>query len=405
MKAGFHAGIYAQAAAADLRSARHPRRAPEPHRAHRAVRGRRATSIGYGFTARIEDVNVDAATRPRPTTRTCTWTRPIRWSRSSTCGSRCTAATRTIRILDEGPRAAFRLPGTTALADDYRRRAARRCTSSSCPTIRLDRLAQLPTEWAQARLRREHAELDAAAHTLPCATRAGRRRPKDGADLHLTGELLDYWDRPYDGAWNLELDGEEPRADAAHVHQVDDGRRQPRRHDRAARAVRRAAARSSSNLHDLDFDVPLSANEEPVRLTLAEVHGGIDLVNDEGYIEKTKALVRAARSPARSMVSATFGLKPLNATRATSTSSSRSTSAGSCRRRSRRSAASSCRASCRSSGDVDDGFELKDFDLALGATPKERAIRVYNGRVFTKDEFDHDRAPEASTSRPAAATR
>src|SRR6185503_6368692 len=41
----------------------------------------------------------------------------------------------------------------------------------------------------------------------------------------------------------------------------------------------------------------------------------------------------------------------------------------------------------RAIGDVEKGFELSDFDLALGATPRERAIRVHHGRLFTKDAF------------------
>src|SRR5262249_12137515 len=41
----------------------------------------------------------------------------------------------------------------------------------------------------------------------------------------------------------------------------------------------------------------------------------------------------------------------------------------------------------RAIGDVEQGFELSDFDLALGATPREKALRVHHGRLFTNDNF------------------
>ena len=47
-----------------------------------------------------------------------------------------------------------------------------------------------------------------------------------------------------------------------------------------------------------------------MRLTHAEVHGDIDLFNEQGSIDRTKALVRGGKEPGEVMVGATFQLKP-----------------------------------------------------------------------------------------------
>src|SRR6185312_1874290 len=214
-----------------------------------------------------------------------------------------------IRILDEGPRSAFRVLGNNGLGHDWAKgRTA--MYELELSDVQLQRLAQLPTDWAKRDFVANTLSLALTAHTLPCVANP---KPEDGADLRVTGELLDYWDRPYDGAWNLDLAvknlGPTLRTCIKSTMGGDNlgG-------TIALRGPFVALPRVELNLHDLDYDIPLSAKEEPVRLTLAEVHGGIDLVNDEGYIEKTKALVQGGKEPGEVMVSATFGLKPLNAT-------------------------------------------------------------------------------------------
>src|SRR5690606_23175806 len=71
--------------------------------------------------------------------------------------------------------------------------------------VKLDRLAQLPTEWPRKDVVANTLELALEATTVPCGPGA---RPEDGATLRLRGELNNYWDRPYDGSWNLKLDAQ-----------------------------------------------------------------------------------------------------------------------------------------------------------------------------------------------------
>ena len=206
------------------------------------------------------------------------------------------------RMLDEGPRAAFRILGARR-GNGRGRRAARRCTS-----IELVRDRAQPARAAADRvgaqgLRREHARArPPRAHDPVHDATGGPPKPEDGADLTSDRRArTNYWDRPYDGAWNLDARRQEPRADAAHLHQVEDGRRQPRRHDHAAPGRSSRCRRSTLDLHGLDYDLPLSATDEPLQLTLAEVHGDIDLVNEQGYDREDQgARSAAARSPARS---------------------------------------------------------------------------------------------------------
>lgn len=375
MKPGFHAGIFAQAPPPifDLRDIH------VEHlnlTAHLAPYGVKAGIIGYGLTARVEDVNVDPDGKTLDSFLHMNPTDPLVakfYVRLALHGGNTH-----IRVLDEGPRAAFRLPSGLGEAWAKDRNAFYELQLSE---IKLERLAQLPTEWAKRDYVANTLSLALTAHTIPCGGKVS-----DGADIKVTGELLDYWDRPYDGAWNLDLAvknlGPTLRSCIKSTLGGDNlgG-------TISLRGPFVAQPRVELNLHDLDVDVPLSAKEEPVHLTLAEVHGGIDLVNDEGFIEKTKALVRGGKEPGEVMVSATFGLKPLNASADLDIvnpidvgrflPAKVATSAG-----------HFLSGKLSVGGDVEAGFVIKDFDLALGISPKDKSIEVSKGRIFTKNDFE-----------------
>src|SRR5690606_23416060 len=109
----------------------------------------------------------------------------------------------------------------------------------------------------------------------------------------------------------------------------------------------------------------------------------IDLVNEQGSINRTTALIRGGKEPGEVMLSARFGLKPLYSVADIDIIKAIDvgrflpprlvTSVG-------RFVAGKLTVG----GDVEEGFELKNFDLSLGRTPKERAIRVHAGRIFTR---------------------
>src|SRR5262249_29851775 len=116
------------------------------------------------------------------------------------------------------------------------------------------------------------------------------------SELHLKGEINGYWDRPYDGSWNLALDAKNLGPTVRSCIKSTAGG------DNLNAAITLtgpfvAMPKIGLELHDLDVDVPLRRGEDPLRLTLAEVHGSVDMVNDQGVIEKTRALVRGGKEP------------------------------------------------------------------------------------------------------------
>jgi hypothetical protein len=286
----------------------------------------------------------------------------------------------TVRVLDEGPRSSFRLPGEVYPPKD--RKAEYQVALSD---VKLDRLAQLPTEWPRHDFIANTLELDLSAKTVPCSP-GGDQDLAAGAQIHLAGELFNYWDRPYDGAWNLKLDGKNlgPTIRTCIKSTVGGD------HTDGTLALTGpfiASPKLAFDVNGVDFDLPLSKGEDPLRLTLAEVHGAIDLVNEQGYIEKTKALVRNGAEPGEVEVSATFGLKPyygnaqVEIVKAIDVGRFLPANVA-------RSVGRFLQGRLRAVGDVDEGFELSDFDLALGRDAREKAFRVHKGRLFTSDAFD-----------------
>src|SRR5262249_33213582 len=110
------------------------------------------SSLGYGFTARLEGVDADAG--PDPANTSYLYMDPtdplvskfyVRLGAASQRGA--------LRTLDEGPRAASGLPARGAIGGggaEVSPPTGRRARYQVALTdIKLDRLAQLPAEWAR----------------------------------------------------------------------------------------------------------------------------------------------------------------------------------------------------------------------------------------------------------------
>ena len=295
----------------------------------------------------------------------------------------------TVRILDEGPRATFRLPraarSAAAAPRSTRRPGGARATSSRSPTSSSIASPSCPrsgraTTSSPTRSSSICTPARCPARPPRCRrpSRATAPTPHLGRAVQLLGPALRRRVEP-------PARRQGPRADRPVVHQPDDRRRPARRHDLADRAVRRVA-RDRPRPHRRRHRRPARQDRGA-----AAAHPRRDPRQDRPG-QRARATSRrprrwsaAAGSPARSTLSATFGLKPLQRQRA-----------GRDRQGDRRR-----RGSCppigplgrflqgrlRAIGDVDEGFELREFDLALGATPSEKALRVHHGRLFTKDKF------------------
>ncbi len=393
LTAGFRAGITAEAPPPifDIRDIHIRDLNLTVHMKPYSVKG--DDQMGYAFAARLEGVNVDADGAGAAEGRGLQSylymdpTDPLiaKFYVRLAVGARKGA----IRLLDEGPRAAFRMPfaGPAMTPEVYPPPGRDAGYALDLVDVKLNRLAQVPTEWPKRDFVANTLELDLEATALPCPT-PDRATPSatDAAQLHLTGELHNYWDRPYDGTWNLKLDGKNlgsvvrtcimPTAGGDNL----DG-------TITLTGPFVASPKVGLDLKNLDVDVSLGAKEEPLRLTLAEVHGAIDLVNEQGFIDKTKALIKGGKEPGEVEVSATFGLKPMNANAQIEIAKAIdvgrflpgriATNVG-----------KFLKGRLRARGDVAEGFALEEFDLSLGTTPTNTAIRLHKGRLFTDDEFD-----------------
>ena len=395
LKAGFRAGITAEAPPPifDIRDIHIRDLNLTVHMKPYSVKGN--DQMGYAFAARLEGVNVDAeglgATAPGGRgLQSYLYMDPTDPLIAKFYVRLAVAARKgAIRILDEGPRAAFRMPfaGPAMTPEVYPPAGRVAAYALALVDVKLNRLAQVPTEWPKHDFVANTLELDLEATALPCATPEQATAPAaDAAQLHLTGELHNYWDRPYDGSWNLKLDGKNlgPVVRTC-IKSTAGGDNLDGTITLTGPFV--ASPKVGLDLTNLDVDVSLGAKEEPLRLTLAEVHGAIDLVNEQGFIDKTKALIRGGKEPGEVEVSATFGLKPMNANAQIEIAKAIdvgrflpgkiATNVG-----------RFLKGRLRARGDVAEGFALEDFDLSLGPSATTTAIRVHKGRLFTDDDFD-----------------
>lgn len=378
MKAGFRAGIYADSPPPvfDLR---------DIHiegmnlTVHVSPSANADGTVEYGMAARLEDVDVAPRADDDGAYLYFNGADPlvqkfyVRLAAKATQGH--------VRVLDRGPRAAFRIPGPGETK--YRWGEGRKDEYDlELRDIDLSRLAQLPTEWARGDFIANNLELAATVHTLPCGPGA---RPEDGATLHVTGGLIDYWDRPYDGQWSFKLTAENlgPTVRTC-IKSTVGGERLGGTITLSGPFI--ALPRVALDLHDLDYDVPLSAREAPVRLTFASVHGWIDLVNDQGALDPSTALVRGGKEPGEVLASATFGLKPLNGQ--ADVNIVKPIDVGRFLPAKVAAVAHFLKGRLKAGGDLEEGFEIRDFDVALGATPTDTVAQLRGGRIFAQHDFD-----------------
>lgn len=412
MTAGFYAGLFADTAPPifDLRDIHVENLSLTLHMRPYQVAG--VDRIGYGFAGRLEGVNIDAD--PDPAKRTndsyvyMDPTNPLVakfYVRLSITGERGA-----IRIRDEGPRTSFRLPdgyprllnvanAPSASSEVYPPKGRVALYELALEDIHLDRLAQMPSEWAKKNYVANTLELDLRAKTIPCVVpfdpltmRAPEppAKPGDEADIHLSGELDNYWDRPYDGSWNLKLDAKNlgPTIHTC-IKDAVTGEHLDGTVTMTGPFV--ASPKIGFDLANVDFAVSLSKEQEPLQLTLAELHGAIDMVNEQGYLEKTKALVRNGKEPGEIELSATFGLSPYNAN--AQVDIIKPIDMGRFLPERVRPIGKFLKGHLTARGDnaveSEDptGFALEDFDLSLGATERDSQLRVHGGRIFTPNNF------------------
>jgi hypothetical protein len=381
MKAGFRAGIYADLPPPifDIRDIHIKDVNLTVHMTPYSAVGK---MWGFGTTARLQNVNVDSGPNPKNTSYLYMDAIDPLVAKFYT-RLEVEASKGVLRLWDEGPRDTFRMP---TAGETYPPKGRDMDYEIALAEIKLPRLAQLPTEWPRKDYVANTLELDLQAKTVPCPTEEEPKPdPKKGATLHVTGELFNYWDRPYDGSWNLVLDGKNLGHTVRSCIDSDIGGDQlDGKITLTGPFV--ASPKVGLSMKNLDFDVDLSSDEEPLRLTLAEVEGSIDLVNEQGSLDKTTALIRGGKEPGEVIVAATFGVKPFNAR--AHVEIVKPIDVGRFLPASAKPIGTMLQGRLTAVGDSKVAFALEDFDLALGRTATEKSVRAFKGRLFTKDRFD-----------------
>ncbi|MBK9070127.1 MAG: hypothetical protein IPL79_03870 [Myxococcales bacterium] len=173
-----------------------------------------------------------------------------------------TAGPTVVRIFDNGRRADYEIP---------------------MAKVSLPRLAQLPHGWPRSAAANS-LEVAIAGTTSVATTADGT--PVEGASVTITGQLADWWDRPYDGRWDLHVK-------ATNLGPTLGAIVSPSLHGEAVTASidltgpYAALPRVDVALSGLSYDVFVDAKSPPIELQLDTLEAYIDMVNYRGAVKKT----------------------------------------------------------------------------------------------------------------------
>jgi hypothetical protein len=255
--------------------------------------------------------------------------------------------------------------------------------------IKLGRLAQLPNRWARKDFIANTLELDLSARTLPCGDKPDAAA---GAAVRVSGELFNYWDRPYDGSWNLVVDlehlGETVRSCVlANAGGADVTGRI------ALTGPFVAKPKLDISVENLDYLAPMQ-KDGPLLLTLVQADGSIDLVDLQGTVDKATAAIHSAPVgqrqadtivPGEIAVTASFSLQPPNGR--AHVDIAKPVDLLRFLPPTARPAGHLLQGRFQIIADAETGFTLKDVELSLGHTKTERMIRVGGGTISTDRDF------------------
>jgi TamB, inner membrane protein subunit of TAM complex len=387
MKAGFRAGIFADKAPPifDLRDLRLEGIGVTYHHRPELKDGR----ARYPITLRVENVNAavpDPKQRrpgPPPPEPALDVTRPFLYADNSDplvgklyLSVPLKAGPATLRIDDEGPAEDFEI-GPLRVEHKERRKPRYIIELAS---IDVQRLAQLPRRWIEG---------DPIARTLELRLIA---RTAQGGTVKVAGELRDYWDRPFDGTWALDVEGRNlgPTVTAS----IDPALSGDSLHaDLRLRGPFIANPKIEYVARGLEFETlrPKEPTDPPaLRLALAQLNGELDLVNDQGHLDETIAQVLDEEGqPTRGKIQldATFGLKPYQINNADVKILEAIDLGRFLPESARKHLGRYVRGDFSGNGDTTSGFALRNIDLVIGQRPTDVTARLFGGRIFTTDNF------------------
>jgi hypothetical protein len=253
-------------------------------------------------------------------------------------------------------------------------------------SIDVTRLAQLPDNWPRT----------SVANSLRLE---GHAVLEEGGTLDLTGDLIDWWDRQFDGQWNIVVAGNHlgPTLKADILPPLG-GENVTATLSLTGPFI--ALPKLDFELGGLRYDVLFADPKLPVlELELDQLKGWVDFVNANGSLDTTIATARCVRGvpdrcgpvppggdvPGQVELSASFGL-PLNLN--ANIDITQPLDLGPWLPPIvRDSLGRYLRGRMRAVGKSDVQLSLADIDLALGRSRTERLTRIHSGRIYTANNF------------------
>jgi hypothetical protein len=253
-------------------------------------------------------------------------------------------------------------------------------------SIDVSRLAQLPDNWPRT----------SVANSLRIE---GVAYLEEGGQLDITGDLIDWWDRQFDGQWNIIVAGSRlgPTLHADILPPLGGP-------DVTAKLSLTgpfiALPKLDFELGGLRYDVMFADPKLPVlELELDRLKGWVDFVNANGSLDTTVATAHCVRGvpdlcgpappggdvPGQVELSASFGL-PLNLNANIDITQPLDLGPW-LPPLARDSLGRFLRGRMRAVGKSDIQLGLDDIDLVLGRTRTERLTHIHSGQIYTANSF------------------
>lgn len=232
--------------------------------------------------------------------------------------------------------------------------------------LEIPQLSQLPTGWPR----------DPVANSLELRMTA---RSVEGAEIVVEGGLVDYWDSPYGGNYDL-------TATVTDAGPMLRSRIMPELGGEDVTLVARVTGpilypKVSATLERLYYDAELAEGEEPLRLFLDKATVGFDLASEQGYLEDTVARAEQKGPRGEIQLSANFGISPFYVD-ATLDITQPIDLAPWLPEVARDTLGSQIRGHLHARGDSDLVMEIDDLDLHLGA------LHIDRGTILTENDLD-----------------
>jgi hypothetical protein len=242
--------------------------------------------------------------------------------------------------------------------------------------LNIERLAQLPEDWLQG-------ARSGVANSLRLK---GVARTTEGADIDIHGDLIDWWDRQYDGTWDIHLIAKNmgPTLKRRILTGLS-GADVTTRLDMTGPFI--ALPKIDFELEGLDYDVQFDDPETPkLGFTLDTMTGWVDFVNENGKLDQTVARVRGGKDAGEITLAASFGL-PMNVN-ATLDITKPIDLGPWLPPRVRGAFGQWLSGHLRAGGKSETRLGLTEVDLWLGRNRHEKLTRLHGGEVLTEKDFE-----------------